>query len=159
MKKVFVTVGSQEFQFNRLLKSIDDFLVTNKDFLFFGQIGSCTYLPKNFKFTSFISREDFCKRVSDADLIVTHAGTGAIIGALKKHKPVIAFARLSKYHEHVDNHQTEILATFIKKGYILGSTDTQDLGKLIILSSTFHFAPFVSNTQNFVEKIEQLISL
>ena len=45
---IFITVGSQKFQFNRLLEQID-LLIENKIIKeeVFAQIGSSDYIPKN----------------------------------------------------------------------------------------------------------------
>ena len=53
--KIFITLGSQKFQFNRLLKAIDELCekgtVDAEDV--FAQIGYSDYLPKNFSNKSF----------------------------------------------------------------------------------------------------------
>ena len=47
-----------------------------------------------------------------ANIVITHGGTGAIIGAVKKGKKVIAVPRLAKYGEHVDDHQLQLIKQF-----------------------------------------------
>ena len=47
-----------------------------------------------------------------ANIVITHGGTGAIIGAVKKGKKVIAVPRLAKYGEHVDDHQLQLIKKF-----------------------------------------------
>lgn len=53
--KIFITLGSQKFQFNRLLKAIDELCekgtVDAEDV--FAQIGYSDYLPKNFSYKKF----------------------------------------------------------------------------------------------------------
>lgn len=55
--KIFITLGSQKFQFNRLLKAVDELCekgtVDAEDV--FAQIGYSDYLPKNFSYASFAS--------------------------------------------------------------------------------------------------------
>ena len=105
--KIFITLGSQKFQFNRLLKAIDELCekgtVDAEDV--FAQIGYSDYLPKNFSYKKFLDRDEFSKEMGKADIVITHGGTGAIIGAVKKGKKVIAVPRRAKYGEHVDDHQ------------------------------------------------------
>ena len=43
--------------------------------------------------------------------------------AIKKGKKIIAVARLSKYNEHVNDHQLQIINEFSKKGYLLGAEE------------------------------------
>ena len=112
-KKIFITLGSQKFQFNRLLKAVDE--LCEKGTLdaedVFAQIGYSDYLPKNFNYKKFLDRDEFSKEMSKAEIVITHGGTGAIIGAVKKGKKVIAVPRRAKYGEHVDDHQLQFLGT------------------------------------------------
>lgn len=102
--KIFITLGSQKFQFNRLLKAVDELCekgtVDAEDV--FAQIGYSDYLPKNFSYKKFLDRDEFSNEMEKANIVITHGGTGAIIGAVKRGKKVIAVPRLAKYGEHVD---------------------------------------------------------
>ena len=84
---IFVTLGSQKFQFNRLLIEIDRLIeegkITEK---VFAQTGYSDYKPKNYKFNKFLNRDEFNDIMSKCDKVITHGGTGAIIGAIKKRK-------------------------------------------------------------------------
>ena len=53
---IFVTVGSQKFQFNRLLKKIDELIDAGiiKDKVF-AQTGASDYIPKNYQYDLGIS--------------------------------------------------------------------------------------------------------
>jgi len=110
---IFVTVGSQKFQFNRLLKKVDELIENGviKDEVF-AQIGVSDYKPKNYKHVDFTTREEFAENLDKCDLLITHAGTGVIVTALKKGKKVIAIPRLAKFNEHVDDHQIQLVKQF-----------------------------------------------
>ena len=112
-ERIFVTLGSQKFQFNRLLKAIDE-LYEKKIITLdvFAQIGYSDYLPKNYRYKKFLDRDEFNNEMENADIVITHGGTGAIIGAVKKGKKVIAVPRLAKYGEHVDDHQLQLIEQF-----------------------------------------------
>lgn len=60
--KIFITLGSQKFQFNRLLKAVDELCekgtVDAEDV--FAQIGYSDYLPKNFSYKKFLDGEVIC---------------------------------------------------------------------------------------------------
>ena len=83
---IFITLGSQKFQFNRLLKAVDELCergtIEAEDV--FAQIGYSDYLPKNFNYKRFLDRDEFSKEMEKADIVITQGGTGAIIGAVKK---------------------------------------------------------------------------
>jgi len=93
---IFITLGSQKFQFNRLLKAVDEQVAAGKitDEIF-AQIGASDYKPRNYKYKNFLNRDEFAEWISRADIVITHGGTGAIIGAVKNGKRVIAVPRSS----------------------------------------------------------------
>lgn len=116
---IFICVGSREYQFDRLIRKIDE-LVEAKEIQdeILAQIGQSKYEPKNFKYKRFMSVAEFKEYQNNADLIISHGGTGALIGALKLHKQVIAVPRLAKFQEHTDDHQTQVAGVLAKEGYL-----------------------------------------
>lgn len=155
---IFVTLGSQKFQFDRLLKKIDE-LVENKVITeeVFAQIGASTYTPKNYAYEKFLDREAFAEKIGQCDKVITHGGTGVIIGAVKKGKKVIAVPRLAKYGEHVDDHQLQLLHQFDDLGIILACYDTEKLGEDYMRLDSMTFRPYVSNTQVIIDSIEEYL--
>lgn len=116
---IFITLGSREYQFNRLLKEVDDLIESGKiNEKVFAQIGQSDYIPRNYKYVNFLSPQDFSDYQDKATIIITHGGTGAIISALKKEKKIIAVPRLSKYGEHTDDHQLQITRELSKMNFI-----------------------------------------
>lgn len=151
---IFVAVGTQKFPFNRLLKNIDD-LIKNGDITeeVFAQIGNSDYVPQNYTYEKFISKEEFDRKVSESNLVITHSGVGTIISALSRHKPIIVCPRLSKYGEHVDNHQLEIARYFSKMKYILMCNEGESLLDAINLARDCEFAEYKSQKAKAVETI------
>ena len=72
--------------------------------------------------------------INKCEFIITHGGTGSIIMPLQNNKKVIACARLEKYKEHINNHQTEIVSIFADLGYLLEYKDGDNLDGLNYLS-------------------------
>ena len=103
----------------------------------------------------FIDYDKMAEYIRDADLIITHGGTGSITGPLKDGKRVIACARLAKYGEHVDNHQTEIVDVFANEEYILKLDENIKLDDLIKKARSFEPKKCESNTSNFIKKLEK----
>ena len=104
-----------------------------------------------------IPREKFDDLIEECSLLITHGGVGSILTGVTKGKKVIAAARLSKYGEHVNDHQTQIVERFAKEKYILELKDFSKLGKMIEKSKSFKPKKFVSNTQNLIEHLEDYI--
>ena len=125
---IFVTVGSREYPFDRLLIQLDK-LVKNEviNDPIFAQIGQSTYLPKYFEYERFLGKDKFNEYQKKADLIISHGGTGALIGALKAKKNVIAVPRLAKFKEHTDDHQLQVTSVLKDMGYLRVVIDISDL--------------------------------
>lgn len=157
-KKIFITLGSQKFQFDRLLKAVDELCKNNKiNAEVFAQIGYSEYVPQNYNYEKFLDREQFSKIMEDADIVITHGGTGAIIGAVKKRKKVIAVPRLAKYGEHVDDHQLEIVEQFKDLNLIYACTDVQDLEKALETVQKTTYGTYESNTQTIIDSIKEYL--
>ena len=155
---IFITLGSQKFQFNRLLQEIDNLcdkgVIQDK---VFAQIGYSEYTPKNFECKKFLNRQEFVEVMERAEIVITHGGTGAIIGAVKKGKKVIAVPRLAKYGEHVDDHQLQLIEQFNHQHLICGLKDCSELEEGLNYIATHTFDIYESNTGNIIESIEKFI--
>ncbi len=155
---IYITLGSQKFQFNRLLKAIDELIekgVITEDV--FAQIGYSDYLPKNYKYKPFVDRDEFAEMTKKADVIITHGGTGAIIGAVKQGKKVIAVPRLAQYGEHVDNHQRQLVGQFADMDLISKCDDCSEIGNILDETRNRTFKTYESNTNRIIESIEDFI--
>lgn len=151
---IFVTLGSQKFQFNRLLQAIDK-LQTDDEI--FAQIGYSEYRPKHYKYKKFLDRDEFAKVMDLSDVVITHGGTGAIISAVKKGKKVIAVPRLKKYGEHVDDHQIQLVNQFSELNLIYSCVDC-DIQKALDTVKRTTYASYQSNTARIIRSLEEFIN-
>lgn len=124
--KIFVVVGTQE-PFDRMVKAIDVWARNNSTHSIFAQISRSEYKPVSLRFTDFISPELFDQQFNDADLIVSHAGMGTIISALRLSKPIIVMPRLASMHEHRNDHQLATAKSFEKLGYVKAAYSEEEL--------------------------------
>ncbi len=118
--KIFVTVGSRNYQFNRLFIKLDELYeqgVLQGEM--FAQTGTSTYTPKHYQWQNFISQEEFMAHIKWADIVVSHGASGSIMKALNEKKKVIAVTRLEKYNEHINDHQIQNNEAFSSNGYVL----------------------------------------
>lgn len=129
---IFVTLGTQDKPFTRLLEAIEREIengnITDEVIV---QAGFTKYKSDKMKIFDLISQEDFANYMQKADLIITHGGVGSIITALNHGKKVIVAPRLSKYGEHVNDHQLQIIKCFEQKNYILPLYDFDKLNEAI----------------------------
>lgn len=155
---IFVSTGSRKFQFDRLIKALDDLaaegVVSDE---IFAQIAETNYLPKNFPYKRYLSPEEFSDYQRRATLVITHAGTGALIGALKKGKQVIAVPRLAKYAEHSDDHQLQVAGALEEQGYLRTVIEMDELGKTILECQNNPITKRYDKPSNIVPLIEQHI--
>lgn len=155
---IFLTVGSQKFQFNRLLKAVDDLIEKGDiDEPVFAQIGYSDYKPKHYEYKPFMDRRHFVQMQERADIIITHGGTGAIMGAIKKGKKVIAVPRLAQYGEHVDDHQLQLIEQFAESNLIASCENLDELGNVYKAIRGKEFDSYQSNTERYLEKIDGYI--
>ena len=155
---ILVTVGSQKFQFNRLLQEIDK-LIEEKVIKekVFAQIGVSDYIPKNYEYKDFLTQDEFNKKIDECDTLITHAGTGVIVNALKKEKKVIAVPRLAKYGEHVDDHQIQLIDEFKELNFIEPAYEVSDIKECLKNINKKKYNKYVSNTDKIIESIEEFI--
>ncbi|MBM6810030.1 beta(1,3)galactosyltransferase EpsH [Faecalitalea cylindroides] len=155
---IFVTLGSQKFQFNRLLKEVDTLIAEGiiKEEVF-AQIGYSDYKPINFEFKDFLDRNEFATKMQKSDIVITHGGTGAIIGAVKKGKKVIAVPRLAKYGEHVDDHQIQLIKQFDNLEIIEPCYECVNLDRAYLSCVDKKYCTYVSNTTNIINNIDRFL--
>jgi len=155
----FVTLGTQGQDFNRLIKyvelGIQKGLIKDKVIV---QAGQTEYKSDLVEIRSYIPKEEQDKLYEECDLLITHGGVGSIIGGLKHSKKIIAVARLKELGEHVNDHQLEILDTFIGSGYIMGA-DSEDsfIGSLEKIKK-FKPKKYKSNTNNLIKMLDSFIN-
>ena len=155
---ILVMLGTQNNSFHRLLEEIDNLIekgIIKEEVVV--QAGYTKYESKNMKIFGLVSLEELDKLIEKADLIITHGGVGSITSSLKKGKKVIAIPRLHEYHEHVNNHQKEIIETFNKKGYIIGIQDVKELEEALNKAKNFEPKKYYSNNKKMLKIIEDFI--
>ncbi len=154
---IFVTVGTHEQPFNRLVKYIDELNIENNIFI---QTGYCTYKPRNCQFEKMLSYERMLNYSEIADIIITHGGPGSIMLALQQNKIPIVVPRQHKYGEHVNNHQVDFTRRLEAENKIIAIYDIENLGKNIRdyeeTSVKLKYQRYCNN-KSFNENLEKLV--
>lgn len=151
--KIFVTLGTQDKAFDRLVKIAKDI----KGHDVFLQNGY-THCDDSIKHVAYLNQEDFDEKIDMADIVITHGGVGSILNCLKKDKITIVCPRLAKYKEHTNDHQLEIVERFSKDGYIIALGENGDINEVITKAQGFKPRSFISNQANFIKKLDDYIS-
>lgn len=131
---IFITVGTHEQQFNRLIKYIDDFsLKYNIEEEIIIQSGYSDYNTKKCETKKLLSYKEMISSVENARIIITHGGPSSIMMPLQMGKIPIVVPRKVEYNEHVNDHQVDFLKVLEKRqGNVIAVYDINDLGRIIL---------------------------
>lgn len=120
---IYITFGTQNNDFTRCLNEVENLikegLITDR---VVAQVGYTKYCPQGIECVDFVSESDYQKYIAEATVVISHAGSGALFSAVKTGKKTIAVARLAKYGEMANDHQTELVKKLAEEGYILDGT-------------------------------------
>ena len=156
---IFVAVGTQKFQFDRLLKAIDVLIDDGLlDEEVYAQIGYSNHVPEHYHFDKMMDKSKYDSMIKKCDLLVTHSGVGTIVLGLKYSKPVIVVPRLKRYGEHIDDHQIQIADAFSDRNLVLKCEDTEDLIASIKEARSHRFDRYVSKNDVVIREIESFLS-
>lgn len=156
---ILVILGTQKFQLNRLLKTMDMYIEQNViEEEVFAQIGNSDYIPLHYAYDRFLDKEKFETYINSASLVITHSGVGSIISAINAKKPIIVYPRLAKYKEHVDDHQLDIARAFEKKNYVLCCYEEDQLIDLIHIGKDCELEVYTSKREQIIEIVSHFLS-
>ena len=130
---IFVTVGTHEQPFNRLVQKIDELKkdgTIREDVII--QTGFSTYEPKYCQWSKLIPYQQMVKNVADARVVITHGGPASFIMPLQMGKTPIVVPRQHQFNEHVNDHQVEFARNVAQRmGTIIPVEDIDTLGDII----------------------------
>ena len=104
---IFVTVGTHEQPFTRLVEYMDKWAATHDEEVVI-QSGFSTYEPTHCKWQHFYHQHEMDKFNADGRIVVTHGGPSCYMEVIQLGKVPIVVPRRHELGEHVDNHQLEI---------------------------------------------------
>lgn len=157
---IFVTVGTHEQQFDRLLQKIDELRekkIIKQDI--FIQSGYSTYKPKYCEYKNLISYDEMVNYVEKADIVITHGGPGSIFLPLQYNKIPIVVPRNPEFNEHVDNHQIKFTKKMESSNRIIGVYDIEELENKILNYNDYVNKTTIdinNNLDNFIKKLDEI---
>lgn len=129
---IFVTVGTHEQPFDRLVEAVDGLkgkgIIPGDVFI---QTGYSSYVPRFCDFSDFIGFNEMIERIQSADIVITHGGTGSIMLVLYNGKIPVVMPRQGTYNEHIDDHQVRFCEKMESKGKILAVYEADKLESVI----------------------------
>lgn len=127
---IFATLGSQ-LPFDRFLKMLDEVVPSLLSEEIVVQAIPGDYTPRHFHLTGFILPSDFEKYMRRARIVVSHAGMGTIISALKLRKPIVLVPRRLDLGEIRTDHQIPTAIRMQRLGYTHTAHNTEELKELL----------------------------
>lgn len=131
---IFVTVGTHEQSFNRLVEYIDHLKENGsirEDVII--QTGYSTYEPEYCKWRKLFPYQEMIKLVEKARIVITHGGPSSFIMPLQIGKTPIVVPRRLEYNEHVNNHQVSFSKAVAERmGTIIVVDELEELENTIL---------------------------
>lgn len=160
---IFVTVGTHEQQFNRLVEAIDKLKGNGAfDESVFIQTGYSTYKPRHCEWAQFVPYGQMKEKMSQASVVVTHGGASSFIEAMALGKVPVVVPRKGRLGEHVNDHQADFVRIVAERqGGIVPVYDVAELPRGIDqareltcgIAFASHNAEFCSELSRMLEEL------
>ncbi len=157
---IFVTVGTHEQQFNRLVEYMDKWSRDHDEKVVL-QTGFSTYEPKHCSWSNLYPYEVMMEMVKKARIVITHGGPSSFIMPSQIGKIPVVVPRKHEFGEHVNNHQVDFCNQVAKrKRNIIVIEDVSELGDALsrydeIVGSMKNGE--VSNNERFCMNFEKIV--
>ncbi|MEW6583787.1 MAG: glycosyltransferase, partial [Actinomycetota bacterium] len=117
---IFVTVGTNEARFDRLLRAVDGLDVDEEIVV---QNGASGVRPARASCVDFLPFDEMVAHVDRCRVVVTHAGVGSILLALSRGRRPVVVPRLKRHGEAVDDHQVPLTRRLAAQGLVTAVED------------------------------------
>jgi UDP-N-acetylglucosamine--N-acetylmuramyl-(pentapeptide) pyrophosphoryl-undecaprenol N-acetylglucosamine transferase len=114
LDRVVVTLGSWRQPFRRLIEHLIPLLPIGAEVLW--QTGHTDVSGLVDRPTPWLSAAELHVAIRKADLVVTHAGMGAVLDALDAGRCPVVVPRVQEHGEQIDDHQVELAAELGRRG-------------------------------------------
>lgn len=135
---IFVTVGTHEQPFNRLVEYMDKWADRHDEEVVI-QTGFSTYEPIKADWNKFYSYETMIDKVEKARIVITHGGPSSFIMPLQIGKVPVVIPRRHEFDEHVNDHQIDFCNQVAKR-----------LGNIIVVED-------ISNLEDVIKRYDETV--
>lgn len=130
---IFVTVGTHEQPFDRLVSAIDELKekkIIQEEVMI--QTGYSKVVPKYCRSEAWLTQQQMEEYIKEARIVITHGGPSSFFLPLQMKKIPIVVPRQKKFGEHVNDHQLTFVSELedAKQDLIIVK-DTLDLARVI----------------------------
>jgi UDP-N-acetylglucosamine transferase subunit ALG13 len=103
---IFVSVGTHEAPFDRMLQTVFDLGLDEEQVVQYGP--SAVRSDRATTQVEYLDFDEVVRNIREARAVVMHAGVGSVMISLANGKRPIVMARRAEFGEHVDDHQLEL---------------------------------------------------
>jgi UDP-N-acetylglucosamine transferase subunit ALG13 len=125
---IFVTVGTNEAPFDRLLRAVEGLSGAEELVV---QHGASSYRPSGASCVPFLPFDALVEHVREASIVVTHAGVGSIAVALMNGKVPLVVPRRRSFGEAVDDHQVALAERLASGGLVVAVDEPRSLPEAV----------------------------
>ena len=158
---IFVTVGTHEQPFNRLVEYMDLWASNNNEEVVI-QTGFSTYEPKYCSWNNLYTYEQMINYVNEARIVITHGGPSSFIMPLQIGKVPIVVPRKFKFDEHVNNHQVSFCRAVTKRLGNIVVVENVDILDKVIMNYDKIIKKMInkldSNNDKFCQEFQKIVS-
>jgi UDP-N-acetylglucosamine transferase subunit ALG13 len=157
---IFVTVGTNEAAFDRLLDALDALETLPDGESLLVQAGASSVAVRQARCVEFLPYEEVVAAMREARIVITHAGVGSVLTALAAGKRPVVVPRLRRFGEAVDDHQVEFARQLAPTGLIRVVEDLDTLAAALTPSEAFdavELGPSPALVAELRERLEEIL--
>lgn len=128
--RVVLTLGTERYPFPRALEQLAQALPADAEIL--RQVGHTPVTDAHGPCRRWVPGDELARAVAEADLVVTHAGVGSVLSALRAGRHPVVLPRLARLGEHVDDHQLQLARMLAERGLASIATPEDDLVPILV---------------------------
>jgi UDP-N-acetylglucosamine transferase subunit ALG13 len=126
---ILVTVGTHHQPFARLIRALPT-LPARDVVVQYGHSPPPAWRSAR-EAVPFLAYDQLAALMDAADVVVTHAGVGSVLTALRMGHTPIVVPRLARFDEHVDDHQVELTQTLEETGRVIAVWEIDELASSV----------------------------
>ena len=127
---ILVTVGTHHQPFTRLIGALRS-LPSDELVVQYGHSPAPAWRSA-WQAVPFLAYDRLAALMDASDVVVTHAGVGSVLTALRMGHTPIVVPRLARFGEHVDDHQAELTETLADTGRVIAVWEMDELASALV---------------------------
>lgn len=155
---IFVTLGTQDAQFNRLIEYVSSAIksgIIEEEVII--QSGYTKVENSAVLSESFFDDQTYTRYFNESSMIITHGGAGSIFAGLNKKKKMLVIPRRGKFGEHIDDHQLELAKKLEADNYLVTAHDQEEFNSKLMQLKHTDFQQYTC-LENLQEEFSNIIT-